>query len=219
VLPGQSSSLDDLEDYAADRLEGWLDTQPGWVRPAVYIGLAGLSLAAPAIVGRVGGRLLGRVLGRGVLRGIVRGAGRGANRQIARNLARRGLNQGVQAIERNAARVASRVRPGAPPRGGVYEFFDPLEGKVARVGQTGQTFKNRWRPYARDARYNGLIPREKYAGGTYSERRGLEQRLYDHYTDEYGHPPRLNVHRPIDPKNRNRDQYLRDADEYLDRQP
>jgi hypothetical protein len=63
----------------------------------VYIGLVGLSLAAPAIVGRVGGRLLGRVLGRGVLRGL--------NRQAARSLARRGLNRGPQVMQRNAPQI------------------------------------------------------------------------------------------------------------------
>jgi hypothetical protein len=95
-------------------------------------------------------------------------------------------------------------------RGGVYLLRNLETGQVMRTGRTNDLLRRRGEhfrdPVLKDYRFEPV-----YRTDVRAEQRGLEQEL------DWLYNPPLNYDRPINPYNPKLPQYLRAANDYLDR--
>lgn len=90
--------------------------------------------------------------------------------------------------------------------GGVYSLRDEA-GNVVRTGRTKDLARRRGE-HARDPELGQYRFRPEYRTDDYTTQRGLEQLLHDEWL------PPLNRIRPISPRNRRIDEYLRAGQEF-----
>ncbi|MCW5958626.1 MAG: RHS repeat-associated core domain-containing protein [Pyrinomonadaceae bacterium] len=107
-----------------------------------------------------------------------------------------------------AAKVGKRAEKFLP-RGGVYVLVDSNTGKVMRGGRTND-LERRMAEHARDPELGKFDFRPKYRTDDYAEQRGLEELLYN----KYSNAP-FNFRRGISEKNPNRRKYLNAAYDFL----
>jgi hypothetical protein len=98
----------------------------------------------------------------------------------------------------------------AEPRGGIYLLRDADSQRVMRTGRTNDLLR-REAEHALDPLLSDYEFEIVHRTDAYAEQRGLEQEL------DWVHNPPLNYKRPIDPNSARLLEYLRAANNYLDR--
>ncbi len=159
--------------------------------------------------------------------GLVRQACNAASRAPTQRAARESAESGGQAARRSARNRPASEASGEPPRatqrgargdqrsvtateprGGTYRLRDPETGQTMRNGRTNDLSRRR-NEHARGESTRDLIFEPVHRSDDAATRRGLEQRQLER---DRGPLDKVNG---IDPRNPNRNQYLRKADEFL----